>query len=315
MALPFDQITAITIPHYLKNLPDNVYGSNAVLSELDKVKIPGGTNIQAPVISSAPSVGAYYSGFDSLDTSPSSNISAAVAEWKQLHEPIKVSGLQELQNAGVAAQLRLIESKVVIAEKNFKDNLATGLFSDGTAATGKLTTKQITGLLAVLSTSSTYAGIAVADMATWVGVVQDNSGTNRPLTLNLLQSLIGAVTYDSDRPQIGCCKQNVFDVLWSLMQPYQKLGAGEESAKLGFVSAVVNGVRFYVDSHMEANAIYVLNKDYCKLYIHSERDMKMEAIGKIEAQDAKVTRILWAGNLLVNNRRMQGKLDDIAVAA
>lgn len=44
---------------------------------------------------------------------------------------------------------------------NMKENLALGLFSDGTASTGAATTKQITGLRAVLSESSTYGGIAV----------------------------------------------------------------------------------------------------------------------------------------------------------
>ena len=67
MALPFDQISAITIPYYVKKLVDSVYGSNALLSELDKVMIEGGTQIQAPVISSQPTSGGYYSGFDALN--------------------------------------------------------------------------------------------------------------------------------------------------------------------------------------------------------------------------------------------------------
>lgn len=138
MALTYSQINAITEKHFVPKLVDNVYASNALLSVLDKEMIDGGEKIIAPIISSTPSSGHFYSGFDTLNVTPTDNISAAEFDWKMLFEPIKISGLQELQNAGDAAKLKLVASKMMVAEKNFKENLAVGLFSDGTAATGEL---------------------------------------------------------------------------------------------------------------------------------------------------------------------------------
>lgn len=215
MIFTYDQITAITEKYFVPKFVDNVYGSNALLARMARPEykeyFDGGERILAPVVSSAPGSGGYFSDFEVLDTSPTDNLTSAEFLIKQLHEPIKISRLQELKNSGKAAKLKLVATKMGIAEMNMKENLAVGIFSDG--ATGAFGTKQITGLKAVMSTSSTYGGIAVADMPTWIAVVEANGGTDRALSLNLMQKVYGAASYDDKKPTCLVANQNIVDEL------------------------------------------------------------------------------------------------------
>lgn len=123
MALTYDQITAITEKYFVPKFIDNVYGSNALLARLarpeQKETFDGGEKILAPVVSSKPNSGAYFSDFDALNTSPTDDLTSAEFAIKQLHEPIKISRLQELKNSGKAAKIKLVAAKMSIAEMNY----------------------------------------------------------------------------------------------------------------------------------------------------------------------------------------------------
>lgn len=315
MALTYDQITAITEKYFVPKLANNVYDSNALLKKMrgEMELIDGGEKILAPIIKSKPGSGGYFSDFDVLDTTPTDDITSASFDWKQLHEPIKVSRTQELKNNGDRAKIKLVAAKMQIAELAMKENLALGLFSDGSATTGAMSAKQLTGLRAILSTSSTYGGIAVADLAEWIATVDNNSSVDRALTLSLMQTTQGHVTFDEQKPNTITCPQAVFDVFWSLLQPHQRL-ASEEAARIGFVQALYNGVDVMVDSHQEAGTMYFLNLNFLKLYVHRLENMRFDKLTQIETQAATLGRIFWAGNLVCNGRRYQGKLDDIETA-
>jgi peroxiredoxin family protein len=315
MALPYDQITAITEKFFVPKFIDGVYGSNPFIARLSrpeqKEMFDGGERILAPVVSSKPTSGGYFTGYQELDTSPTDNLTSAEYLIKQLNEPIKISRLEELKNSGKAAKIKLTAAKMSIAEMNMKENLALGLFSDGTASTGALTTNQLTGLRLVMSTSATLGAIAVADMAEWIAVVDTNSGTNRALSLNLMQKNMGAATYDEKKPSVIVANQNIVDVYWGLVQPHQRL-MSEEMSGLGFKSVLTfNGIPVIVDSHVEANAMYFVNEDFFKLYVHSAEDMRFERLSVIEGQAATLGRIFWAGNSVCNGRRYQSKIGDL----
>jgi len=309
MALTFDQITAITERFFVPRLVDNVYEESAALKRLKMGMelISGGHEILTPIIKSKPGSGEYFSDFDALNTSPTDDITSAAHVWKQLQEPIKMSRLQELKNNGDAAKIRLVAAKMQIAEKNIAENLSLGLFSDGTASTGANTTKQITGLRAILSTTVTYGGIAVADLAEWIAVV-DTAGSNRALTLALLQKLFNAASFGSDRPSMISSNRGVFNVYWSLTQPFQRTVPDTQN-NIGFVDGSFNGRPWFIDEHQVGNSVYMVNEKYVKLMVHREENLRFEKITQIESQAASLGRIFWAGNLTCNGRRYQALLE------
>jgi hypothetical protein len=311
MALTYAQLTAISTNLIEKNLTDNVYSATPVLKRLkDKAKkVGGGIKIQVPVISSTTGAGGSYSDLDTLTVSRTDNMSAAVYDWKQYYEPIRVSRLDLAKASGDSAKLDLIASKVKIGEMNIAENLSVGIFSDGTGNTNKY----IDGFAAMISSSSTYGGIAVADMSSWAAQVVSNSGTNRALTLALIQQLFGLCSDGKDMPTLLVSKQAVFDEAYNLFTAFQRIES-EEIGKLGFKSLVVNGVPLVVDSHATANSMLALNEEYVNLYVHKDNDMRKEHHESLETTDSMLTKVFWMGNIGCSQRRRQGKLSDIATA-
>jgi hypothetical protein len=312
MALTYSQLNAIAQNTIDKTLTNNVYSASPVLKRFsDKAKkVSGGLQIQVPVVSSAPSGGGSYSDLDTLTISRTDNMSAAVYDWKQYYEPIRVSRLDLAKTSGDTGKLDLVASKIKIGEMNLAENLSDGLFSDGTGNSGK----DITGFEAMVSASSTYGGIAVADMATWAAVVKANGGADRALTLALIQSLIGSVTDGKEAPTLLVSRQNVFDEAYNLFTAFQRIES-EEIGKLGFKSLMINGIPLVVDSHAAAKTIYAFNEEYCHMFIHKDNNMRKEHHASLETTDSMLTKVFWMGNLGCSQRRRQGKLSDIQVAA
>jgi hypothetical protein len=312
MALTYAQLSAIAVNTIDKTLTNNVYLATPILKRFsDKAKkVSGGLQIQVPVVSSAPSGGGSYSDLDTLTISRTDNISAAVYDWKQYYEPVRVSRLDLAKTSGDAGKLDLIASKIKIAEMNLAENLSDGIFSDGTGNSGK----DITGFAAMISTSSTYGGIAVADMSTWAAQVLLNGGTDRALTLALIQSLDGACTDGKEAPTLFVARQNVYDEAYNLFTAFQRIES-EEMGKLGFKSLMINGKPLVVDSHAPAKSILALNEEYVHMFIHKDNNMRKEHHASLETTDSMLTKVFWMGNIGCSQRRRQGRLGDIQVAA
>ena len=321
MAFTFNQITALTERHILKKAADGVFDSNPILirfNQPNRKKLKdGGHQIIAPIISSKPGTPAdkYYDEFDNLDNSPTDDTTASAHDWKQVYEPIRVGRKSILINSGDAAKLSLIATKMQIGQKNFKETLALGLFSDGTVATGALTTKQLTGFAAIIHATSTYGGLTIADFPEFAGVVKSNGGTNRPVSLPLLQQLEGSITEGDDRPSMFTCRQNLYDEIWGVYQPHQRI-ENSEMAKLGFSGLLsFNGKPIIPDSHNDANTVLAINEEYVFLAVHRDEDMRKETIERMETSNSMLMRLFWMGNVVCNNRRFQGKMTDLSVAS
>jgi hypothetical protein len=308
MALTYAQITAIATNLIDNKFTDNVYGSNPVIKRFaDKSKkVDGGVKIQVPVIASTASAGGAYTDLGTLTITRDDQLTAAEYNWRQYYQAIRISQLDMMKAGGDAAKLDLVKAKLQIGEISMADNLGTGLFSNGGS-------DAIDGFQAMID-DDTYGGIAVADMATWVSYLLANSGTDRPLTLGLLQQLIGGCTYGKDVPTLLVAKQNVYDECYNLFQPHQRIES-DEVGKLGFKSLMVNGVPLVVDSHMKAKTIFAINENYAQLVIHKNNNMRKEHHASLETTDSSLHKIFWAGNLTCSSRRTHGELADIKVAA
>ena len=85
MALPYDQISAITQTKMLPKLVDNVFNSNSLLKKLKaKEKLQsGGTKVLAPLAYAETSASGWFSGAETLDTTDNDQISSASWDWRQ----------------------------------------------------------------------------------------------------------------------------------------------------------------------------------------------------------------------------------------
>jgi hypothetical protein len=322
MALSRNQLTAMTENVFIPKVADGVYNTNPLIkrwTQSDKLMLKdGGLKIIQPIIKSIPmGSGKFYSGYETLDSDPTDDVTAAEYDWKMLESHLRISQEELLKNSGDSAKVSLIATKASIMQKTMLEFMASGLYSDGTAATGMLTTKQITGLGAILSTTSTYGNLAVADFPEWVATVLTHTtpGTSRALSLYLLQTLFGTLSYDGEKPGLGLLKQDLYNILWSQYQPHQRL-MSEEMSSLGFKNILeFNGIPMIVDSHMESGAVYMLNENHVFMCVHKDRNLVKQTFEKLETTDSMLYRLYWMGNLICSNRRFQGKLDDLAITA
>lgn len=315
MALTYSQLQAIATKYIEKKLAENVLSTNALtayLSAPGRLKLrDGGEKLTFPVTigDENDSTGAWYEGSEGLDNTEYENISAAEFDWKNIHETIKISHPELNKASGDNAKLDLLASKVNLAKKYMAGRMGTAIHS------GDGTLKNFVGLSTLISTSSTYGGIATADFAEWISTVTANGGSLRALTLALMQATEGGLTFDKDKPNLRVCRQNVYDKMFSLIQPYQRLVEKDpEMSKLGFPDIpIFNGIPTIIDSRTAASKMRYLNTEYLFLIAHQNENMKVVSHENLEGSDAIQRRIFFMGALCCNGRRYQGSLDDITV--
>jgi hypothetical protein len=160
-------------------------------------------------------------------------------------------------------------------------------------------------------------GLAVSSKAFWKAVVKDNSGTDRALTLPLLQDTISSIVEDSDFDEsdidlmIGNLK--IRDRYYDLLIQEKRF---VNTMKLdgGFTGLEFNGRPFVVDNQTDRGKIYFLTTETLKIYRTSDFDW-MEKDGavlhRLEGKDAYRASLYHYGNLGCTARNANGVLEDL----
>ncbi|MNL08662.1 hypothetical protein D3C87_1293930 [compost metagenome] len=261
-----------------------------------------------------------YSGYDVIDITPNSPISAAQYDLKQYAAAVTISGLEQLQNSGKEQIIDLLEGRIQVAEAQLTNQISAGIYSDGTGNGGK----NITGLQAAISTSpatGTYGGINRATWTFWRNVAFSaltNGGA--AVTPANIQSYMNRVAVQlvrgTDRPDMIVADNNYYRAFLESLQAIQRV-TSEDSAAAGFTSLKYLGAGLNCDVFLDggiggsipANTMYFLNTKY--IFFRPHRDRNFVPIGgdrQSVNQDALVRLIGWAGNLTTSGAQFQGVL-------
>tara|TARA_R110000868_G_scaffold5782_1_gene33965 strand:+ start:34071 stop:35090 length:1020 start_codon:yes stop_codon:yes gene_type:complete len=328
-------IIATTIQSRSGQIADNVTSNNALLMKLKqrgniKTFSGGNTILQELNFASNGNAG-WYSGYETLPIAAQDVISSAEYTIKQAACPVTISGLEQLQNAGKERIIDLLDSRMEVGEASMANLIASGLYSDGTAAGGK----QIDGLLKQVSTvtTGTVGGI---DRNTWLfwrnqyfrclttgGAVM--SATN---VQNYFNRMWSSLVRGSDRPDLILLDNIAWSFYMNSLQNIQRF-AGTETAKLGFVSLKYMDADVVLDGGMQLNwtstgaagtapsavpatSAYFLNTKYLFYRPHAQRNMVPLSPGQRYSvnQDAAVQIMAWAGNLTSSGLQFQGRMDN-----
>jgi hypothetical protein len=321
-------IVTTTIQSRSGTLADNVVNNNALLMKLKErgnVKpFSGGNVIMQELMynDTATENASSYSGYDIIDITPNSPISAAQFDIKQYAAAVTISGLEMLQNAGKEQIIDLLEGRVQVAEGQLMNDISAGLYSNGTGNGGK----DITGLALAVSTSpssGSYGGIDRSTWSFWQNVAFDatTDGGAAASSANI-QSYMNRVAVQlvrgSDRPDMIVAGNNYYRYYLESLQAIQRI-TSEASAGAGFTSLKYFGAGFNCDvfldggigGQLNTNRMYFLNTKY--LFFRPHRDRNFVPIGgdrQSVNQDAIVKLIGWAGNLTCSGARYQGVLSD-----
>ena len=331
-------IIATTIQSRSGELADNVTNNNALLRRL-KAKgnvrpFSGGNVILEEIMYADSSIinANSYSGYEILNITPNSPISAAQYSIQQYAAAISMSGLEMLQNSGKEAIIDLMEGRVRIAEAELANRMDYDLYQDGTGNSSK----NITGLaLAVpdTPTSGTYGGISRSAFSFWQsqsysGVTNGGAAVSAANIQTYMTALALRLVRGNNKPDLFIGDVNYYSFYVQSLQAIQRIssadggataGAGFPSLKFyggGMAADVVlgSGINNAVNTAgttggATSNHMWALNTDY--IFFRPHRDRNFVPIGgerQAVNQDAIVKLIGWAGNLTSSGSMFQGVL-------
>lgn len=309
------EIVATTLEKRSKWIADNVTNSNAILRKLsasDKIKpVSGGRVIYQELEYQENATFIYYSGYDTLTTTPGEVIDAASYPWKQAAVVVSCSGLEvNVQNTGKEQVINLLESRINNASKTMANNLTAGIYSDGTGTSGK----EVTGLQAQVAedpTTGTVGGIDRATWAFWRNQTTSFAGIDATNIEGYMQDLYLLCTRGSDVPDLIPADANFYKYYWTSLMAIQRIQQAEEGRRgwptLKFLSA---DVVYDGDSGIGTDKMYFLNCDYIYWRPHTDVNMVPDDKRLAYDGDAFVIPVLWAGNLTMSNASLQGVLWD-----
>lgn len=322
MAINIGQVVTTTLrkrmPDIIDNMSDNVPFYNRV-RQRNNMKVGGGRDIVIPLDYAENSSFQWYSGYETVNIGINDIIDAATYDWKQASVAVSFSGLELLRNSGREALIKVTSSKINNARRTFVNQMGAGVHAAGTGSGGK----EIGGLgLLVPSTATnTVGGIDANTYTWWQNNVTDfttvNSGATTTSNIQVpMRSMYSSLTRNADKPDLILMSSTYFNTYWGSLTAIQQITRTDEGrsgfSSLKFVNAdVVNegGVGGNMSESAVANAtMFMLNTEYIGLLTHSDRNIEIVG-GERQAvnQDAHVQLMLWAGNMWVSNRQLQGK--------
>ena len=324
-------IIATTIQSRSGELADNVTNNNALLKKLKmrgNVKPFSGGNVILQEImynDSTTNNTNSYSGYELLNITPNSPISAAQFSITQYASAVTISGLEMLQNSSKQQIIDLLEGRMQVAEAQLQNRLNTDLYLDGTGNGGK----NITGLAAAVPdtpSTGTYGGI---DRSTTIGtfwrsvaysgVTNGGAAVSAANIQQYMTALAIQLVRGTDRADTIVADNNYFQLYVNSLQAIQRITSDDGS---GMGGAGFSTLKFYgggqsadvvldggIGAAATANHMWFLNTNYIFFRPHGDRNF-VPIGGERQAvnQDAVVKLIGWAGNLTTSGAQFQGVL-------
>lgn len=315
----FDEIVTTTQRKRSGKLADNVTANTALLSRLKKKGnaklVSGGRTIVQELEYAENGTFGYYSGYEEFNISPSESFTAAEFDWKQAVCTASASGLEvEIQNTGTEQNIDLLEARMKNAEKTMMNNMSVGIYSDGTGSGAK----QIGGLQLLVADAGTgtVGGINSSTYSWWRNVVFDASDAGAAASASNISSYMNRLWVQlvrgADRPDLIVADNNYWRYYLESLQAIQRITDMNASASIGFPSVKFMDADVVMDGGQGGDAptdhMYFLNTDY--IFFKTHKDRNFVPLGKRMSvnQDAYVYPVVWAGNMTVSNRSLQGVL-------
>lgn len=326
MTIGANTITSIARHFIMPQITDMIYGSNILLYRLmkgNKRMVQGGTHIEVPLMYRRFTTGGAYSGYDVFDTTPHDTIRNATFNWKQHQVSWSVDGLTMLKADSPLAIANFLTLQSQQAYMEMAENLAVGLFGDGTGVTTSI--KDLDGLAGIVGSGSSignqsYGGLDRTALPWWDSSVTGITSTQTMSQSNLMTAFTAAKR-GGQSPTLIVSGDDQWNRYWATGQsatnatdhPRQPQGHDSLLYSAGFTNLLFNNVPWVADSHVTQNVVgastsrvYMLNENFLHWIVSPRADFYLKPFQEPHNQDAMVASLLWAGNLVCSNPDQQG---------
>lgn len=309
----FTELVTTTFRNHRKEIKDNLSNRNALLKYMMKRgnyrKEDGGLTIVTPLDYASNGTYQRYSDWDTLNISQSDVISAAEYQWRQIALNVVSSGRDLRINSGTSRITNLATARIKNALRTFNNNFSSDLYSSGSL------TNQINGLQAIIAdtNTNTVGGIDANVWSFWQNTVTDASDLSVTPSATTIENGLMLPTWlaldrgPDDQPDL-IVADNTYYQYFEGSQVSLKRYSDQTKADGGFVTLKYKNadVLFDGNSGIPSNHMYFINTNYLELVVHQDADLQvMEDMRPIN-QDGSVVPILWMGNLVCSNRKLQG---------
>jgi hypothetical protein len=339
MAVPgLSEVATMTLRSRTRKLADNISRNNAVWTRLNSRgnvrPFGGGRTIVCEVEYANNQTYQRFSGYQTLNISPSPAFSAAEYAIRQVAVVVSISGLEQLQNSGREQSIDLLQSRISNAEKTFKNGMSYDLYSDGSI------TGQIGGLQALVASSTGTGTVGGIDRSLWpfwrnyaFSASTDGGAAISPANAyDYMLQVWQNVTRGGDKTDLILADNTAWGAYNRSLHGIQRnTNTSSDVAKAGFATLEFMGADVVMDGGYQglttdgnnfgsagagvqggapAGNMFFLNSEYIYLRPHSDCNMDvLEPASRSSVnQDAMVKIIGWAGNLCLSNAFLQGRL-------
>lgn len=315
-SVDYNALFSTTLQNYQPTLVDNIFKDLVLLNHLNSggrvVMEEGGTQIVEPVLYEANTTAASYSGYDNIALTPQDGITAAIYDWKQIAASIAISGIEEAQNRGTEAIIKLLNAKIMQAEMSIKSLVNGQLLSsnDGTGGTAK----QFNGIGGFAGSLNTAIGGIDAATESWWNPTIPAGIQGQTLSLVNMANVYNNASKGNDTPDLIITTEALFSKYESLLTPnvrYQDVA----KANAGFQNLMFKQTPVVFDLAMPGNQVsnasmYFLNSKYLKLTGMNGHWWTTTPFqqGTVAQKDARYAIVLAYGQLTCSNRARQGYL-------
>ena len=248
----------------------------------------------------------WYSGAEPLDISPTEVFTAAEFNYKQLAGNVTITGLEEIQNSGKEAIHNLLKSRIRNLEKSLKNTHRHRALRGRHGGDGK----ELGGLKLLVADvpTSTIGGIR-GDLCVVEEPGLDFSARSVTPSAATIQHAMNDVwiscTRGTDKPDIIPADKTYYLLYLESLQASQRF-TDDKRRPAGFMNVMYMNAPVIYDDQCPANHMYFLNTDY--LHLRPAKGREFVPLGEKSSvnQDALVMPVVWAGNMTVSNRALQG---------
>lgn len=319
----FTEMVTTTYRNHSKELTDNVSKHNALYNRLKKKGMiktkSGGYSIVQELDYAENGTYQRYSGYDTLNVNASDVLSAAEFPWAQVSIHVTASGRELRMNNGPEAMINLVKARIKNANRTAANNFSIDLYSTGAL------TNQINGLGALITAdgTGTVGGINASTYTFWANQFVEVPGTNAPTgttalptnIVNGMNQLWLKTTRGGDKTDMIVFTHDFYVGYEASLQQFQRYTSSDQ-ASAGFESLKFKSADVIFDDNSNFSTTgetgFFLNTDYLFVVEHPEARWTQDDDKIPINQDAVVVPIYWMGNLIVSNRKLQGRLIDAA---
>jgi hypothetical protein len=315
MALEFGDINAITNAFYMAKFRQVAFDANIVLMKLHKAGslAPSGEYIKVPLKYQFNKAASYFP-WEKHDMSGENQITSAKFNWKFYVATLIFSGEEILKNDGPHGIKKLIEAKLGLAQDGIREQMATDLFTRGSAATGDSSRGlsslnqmvQSTTAAGLGGVGNTFGGINKStDGATWWQGKVKKAGTGGIYSESEHVENLYSIFDGDRRPDLVVSDMDTLYNHWDKNKDRQRF-QGVKDLDSGWIADSIQGIPWIGDRHCHADDIFHLDFKETMLMTHSKRNFKLMPYMVPDDQDVQSSRIYWAGELTCSDCRKNG---------